>query len=253
MSDTSHEIFLVRHGTTMLNAAARMQGWTDAPLTREGVRLAETLGRGFAEQGVEFDAVYTSDTGRATHSAELILESAKQPHVMETLIRDPRLREANFGSYEGMLGDEVTRLLAEAHSMTVAQYRAVYRVDEETSLRSLLDTLALWDSEGGVAEISWPAESFAAVQERGLAAMDSMVAENQGASNNILVVAHGVTISIILEALGAAEHLPNGGLRNASVNSLSYDGEHYRVNTVDDLSTVELGASVMMDEAASRP
>ena len=39
------EFYLVRHGKTMLNTTDRVQGWADAPLTKDGVVVAENLER----------------------------------------------------------------------------------------------------------------------------------------------------------------------------------------------------------------
>lgn len=55
-------VYLVRHGKTMFNTSRRVQGWSDTPLTNEGIEVAEFLGRGLRE--IPFDAVYTSDRGR---------------------------------------------------------------------------------------------------------------------------------------------------------------------------------------------
>lgn len=50
-------VYLVRHGKTMFNTSRRVQGWSDTPLTNEGIEVAEFLGRGLRE--TPFDAIYT--------------------------------------------------------------------------------------------------------------------------------------------------------------------------------------------------
>ena len=55
--------YVVRHGQTLFNVMGKVQGWCDTPLTDEGVRAAQSLGRGLAE--VDFSAAYSSDSGRA--------------------------------------------------------------------------------------------------------------------------------------------------------------------------------------------
>ena len=55
--------YVVRHGQTLFNVMGKVQGWCDTPLTDEGVRAAEALGRGLA--GVDFTAAFSSDSGRA--------------------------------------------------------------------------------------------------------------------------------------------------------------------------------------------
>ena len=47
--------YVVRHGQTLFNVMGKVQGWCDTPLTDEGVRAAQSLGRGLAE--VDFSAM----------------------------------------------------------------------------------------------------------------------------------------------------------------------------------------------------
>ncbi len=56
------EIYIARHGKTMLNASDQVQGWSDAVLTPQGQRQAISLGRGLAKHGIHFTAAYSSDT-----------------------------------------------------------------------------------------------------------------------------------------------------------------------------------------------
>lgn len=39
------KIYVVRHGRTYLNKYQRLQGWSDAPLTEEGIEGATGWGR----------------------------------------------------------------------------------------------------------------------------------------------------------------------------------------------------------------
>ena len=98
-------LYLTRHGKTMLNTTGRMQGWCDSPLTEDGAAVAEKLGRGLKKAGITFDAVYTSDSGRAIETAELILKNNGQPEV--SLQRNPKVREVCCGIYEGAMPAEV--------------------------------------------------------------------------------------------------------------------------------------------------
>ncbi len=63
--------YVVRHGQTLFNVMGKVQGWCDTPLTDEGVRAAQSLGRGLAE--VDFAAAYSSDSGRAVHTLDELL------------------------------------------------------------------------------------------------------------------------------------------------------------------------------------
>ncbi len=84
---------LVRYGATAWNEGGRWQGWTDVPLGPLGEQQARALAE--VLRGELFDAVYSSDLQRAVQTARIALPG--QP-----LHTDPRLREFNFGEYEGL-------------------------------------------------------------------------------------------------------------------------------------------------------
>lgn len=86
-------IFLVRHGQTTYNADGnRYCGITDVELTPTGIGQAEDLAKMLA--GVEFEAIYSSPLTRAITTAEIITNSKE-------ITVDERLRELDFGSWEG--------------------------------------------------------------------------------------------------------------------------------------------------------
>src|SRR5207302_269734 len=66
-------LLLVRHGQSTWNRDHRIQGQLDPPLSEEGRRQAERLGRRWA--GRRFVAAYTSDLKRALETAQLIGEA----------------------------------------------------------------------------------------------------------------------------------------------------------------------------------
>ncbi|WP_309572623.1 histidine phosphatase family protein [Deinococcus sp.] len=92
------ELTLVRHGATDWNGAGRWQGWTDTPLGVLGEEQAHRLAARLA--GHSYDAACSSDLSRAVRTAELVRPGAP-------LILDVRLRELNFGQFEGVTTEDV--------------------------------------------------------------------------------------------------------------------------------------------------
>jgi uncharacterized phosphatase len=92
-------LLLVRHGETDWNAAGRLQGHTDRPLNDYGRRQAKELAERLAGEGA--DAIYASDLARAKETAEIV-----GTRLGLTVVIDPDLREKNWGSWEGLTGDE---------------------------------------------------------------------------------------------------------------------------------------------------
>jgi broad specificity phosphatase PhoE len=87
------ELLLVRHGETDWNAAGRLQGHTDRPLSDYGREQARRLADELT--GEEFEAIYASDLTRARETAEIVGERLHLPVVL-----DPDLREKNWGTWE---------------------------------------------------------------------------------------------------------------------------------------------------------
>lgn len=96
-------IYLMRHGQTEWNAAGRMQGHLDSPLTKLGrqdaARLAELLIPVF-ERFPEV-AIYASPQGRVRETWEIALGAGRRP------IEDARLKEVRAGRWQGMTDAEM--------------------------------------------------------------------------------------------------------------------------------------------------
>lgn len=104
-TDLSVELVAVRHGITAWNLERRYQGQQDIPLLfpeAEGGLLA--LCEALADE--RFDAIYSSDLNRCQQTLEWT-EAAK---TGIPLTLEPRLRELDFGEYEGKVYDELKEL-----------------------------------------------------------------------------------------------------------------------------------------------
>lgn len=87
-------LYLVRHGETELNKKGVYYGWTDCGLSEKGVIQAQKVAGELKD--VVFDQVVSSPLKRAQETASLVsgLQSSE-------IILDERLKELNFGSWEG--------------------------------------------------------------------------------------------------------------------------------------------------------
>ena len=84
------KIYLTRHSKTLWNQEKRLQGWQDSPLLPEGLEDAKLLKERIAD--LKIDYCYSSPLKRAKVTSEILFD-----HV----ILDDRLKEMNFGQYEG--------------------------------------------------------------------------------------------------------------------------------------------------------
>lgn len=93
-------LLLARHGETAWNAARRLQGHSDIPLTDVGRGQARALAARLADAGIA--AIWTSDLSRAGETGEIIAAALGLPAPAT----DPALRERNYGVFEGLTRDE---------------------------------------------------------------------------------------------------------------------------------------------------
>src|SRR5579885_2963963 len=93
-------LLVARHGETVDNADGRWQGWGDSPLSPRGLAQARALARRLA--GEPLAAVYSSDLGRAAHTARLAAAAHDLP-----VVELPALRERDVGLFSGLTGPEV--------------------------------------------------------------------------------------------------------------------------------------------------
>jgi probable phosphoglycerate mutase len=104
MYRAERSLLLVRHGQSEWNAVKRWQGIADSPLTDLGRRQAAAIGRLLAagDHG-EFSVIASSDLTRASETAVIIASQLGMAEVA----RDPRLREADAGPWQGMTPSEI--------------------------------------------------------------------------------------------------------------------------------------------------
>jgi probable phosphoglycerate mutase len=152
---------LLRHGQTPLSAERRFAGRGDIPLTEAGERqAAAAAGRLAARGGI--DVIVTSPLQRALRTAEEVARATGVPlEVEEDLV------ETDFGQWEGL---------------TFAEASARWP-----------DELKAWLANADVAPPG--GESFAAVGQRVLAALDRLLAEHQG--RTLLLVSHVTPIKTL--------------------------------------------------------
>ena len=94
-------LYVMRHGETLWNQQYRIQGWLDSPLTVMAKKQLQVMQLPQLENPI----IYSSDLGRAAHSAASI--SAR---IGVKVIEDSRLRERCFGLLQGKIIDREENL-----------------------------------------------------------------------------------------------------------------------------------------------
>ena len=116
--------YIVRHAETYSNAEHGLYGWRDSPLNDDGINatLYQKTNTNWAAGGlggIAFQAAYSSTSGRAISTARILMGyplplsghsyTDLSPSINASqgrsgrIITDPRLREINFGRFEGLI------------------------------------------------------------------------------------------------------------------------------------------------------
>ena len=202
-------IVAVRHGQTAWNVDARIQGQLDVGLDETGRWQALRLAQALADE--RFDAVYSSDLGRAWETAQAVAEAAGV-----ALRADERLRERGFGVFEGLTFAEIEQRFA----------------PQAQRWRS---RDASFGPEGG--------ETLASFVERAVDAVAAIAARHRG--QHIAVVTH----SGVLDALyRAASRIPIDAPRtwqigNARINRLLHGEQGFMLVGWNDQLHLETSVS----------
>ena len=148
------KIYLVRHGETDWNQAGLLQGQTDIALNAQGLEQAREAAERLKE--VPFDIAFCSPLIRAKRTAETIIGDRKI-----NLTTDERLRELNFGPWEGV------------------------------DIRTIKDAASQPFTNPGSYIPPEGAESFAQLYKRSGEFVDQVLLPLEGTYETVLVVAHG--------------------------------------------------------------
>jgi len=93
-------LVLVRHGQSTWNQENRFTGWTDVPLSPQGIEEARTAGKLLRDEGYAFDFAFTSVLKRAIKTCWLVLE---EMDLMWIPVHNTWLmNERHYGALQGL-------------------------------------------------------------------------------------------------------------------------------------------------------
>lgn len=152
-------LYLTRHGQTEWNLLGKYQGWLNSPLTDRGKMAAKQLGERLEK--VKFQAVYSSDLGRA-------VETTKALNRKETVILDERIREIDLGIWSGLSYHEAPKAYPELYHQYIYEPLA-YQPQKGESLLEFYERV----------------ETFVKMLDK------------QHPNDTVLVVCHGITLIML--------------------------------------------------------
>ena len=160
------KLYVIRHGETVWNPQARLQGKSDIPLNEKGLELARVTGQSLLS--VDFTAAYSSPLLRAYKTAEMTLGGRPIP-----IYKDDRLKEIGFGVWEGKScrpGD--------------------HEIPEEDFSTFFNDPFHFQPPQGG--------ERIQEVCKRANEFMEEIIDKYKQGEDNILISTHGCTLRCLM-------------------------------------------------------
>lgn len=191
------EVYIIRHGQTVWNAAGKLQGRADIELNEIGREAAGKLGEELEK--IEFDVIYSSPLIRAYETACLI-----RGHRNIPIIRDDRLKEISFGLKEGTCYQEW--------------------ISEESPYRFFF-------TEPGKYQPPEEAESFQQVCDRTYEFLKEVIEPLEKEKKRIMIVAHGALnkgLMCYLEGNSIDNYWGEGLQKNCEAVVFDFDGQHWK-------------------------
>ncbi|WP_439425608.1 2,3-bisphosphoglycerate-dependent phosphoglycerate mutase [Oenococcus alcoholitolerans] len=185
------KLVLIRHGQSTANRDNIFTGWSDAPLTKEGLNQAHQAGKKLAALNIDFDIVYTSMLQRAILTSYIVMDEIDQSWL--PIIKNWRLNERHYGALRG-LNKAQTALKYGKDQVHIwrRSYSAVPPLLKKPDHYRRYWRIGIKEPLGESAKMSW---------ERVKPFWEDQIAAALRDSKNVLLVAHGSSIRVLLKYL----------------------------------------------------
>lgn len=94
------KLVLIRHGQSAWNLENKFTGWTDVPLSENGVKEAHAAGKALKDNGYSFDIAFSSVLERANKTLDYVLEELGESDIEKHY--SWRLNERHYGALQGL-------------------------------------------------------------------------------------------------------------------------------------------------------
>jgi probable phosphoglycerate mutase len=208
-------LYIVRHGKTLYNIEDIVQGFSDSPLTEEGVKQSFLIGKSF--QDIFFTSAFCGDLGRQRDTAENILSQNKNaiPQIKEIY----GFREWSFGGFEKKPNASMWEPIYKKYGIDLNNREENYKnLVSKLGYNKIADEIHNNDA-------SKKAETFAEISKRIFEALNEVITLSKN-GGNVLIVSSGMLITSLLYMFGGIKY--KGELiSNCSVSILEYENGNF--------------------------
>ena len=203
-------VVLLRHGQSTWNQENRFTGWTDVPLSEQGVREAQEAGRLLKKDGYVFDLAYTSLLKRAIKTLVLALEELDLMWIPVT--KSWRLNERHYGALQGLNKAETAAKFGDEQ---VLIWRRSYDVPPPPLTPEDPRHPGKDPRYAGLAKAELPlTECLKDTVARFLPYWHETIAPSIKAGKQVLIAAHGNSLRALVKYL---DHVPDADLVNLNI------------------------------------
>jgi alpha-ribazole phosphatase len=187
------DIVFIRHGRTQMNSTGRYFGAIDTEISEEGIEEIIKL-KGYLH-GVDFDCIFVSPMKRAIQTAKLLDRQ---------FIIDDRLKEMNFGVFEGYTYNEICEKYP-IESKDWIENHTGYKIPKGESLEEVFNR-----TKDFIEEIS--------LKEH----------------NRVLVITHGGVIRCAMSlAVGGPDYFYKFKIEHGTVNAISIKDDYTYIKCIN--------------------
>ncbi len=205
-------VYFIRHGETYFNRFARLQGWSDTPLTAKGHKDAVKIAKVLAP--LKIDYFFSSDLKRAIDTAQIIIDQLKLPNISHPT-QKKCFREVFYGSLEGHSNEEGAIW---ASYLGGKRFRRIGDLVAEFGVKKAHDLLKRADP-------AHLAEDSAELDHRVGQMLDLFA--SLPPDSNVVVASHGSIIQYLATVFGDRDQYENPA--NGALMKLIIEDHHARV------------------------
>lgn len=207
------KLVLLRHGQSTWNLENRFTGWTDVPLSVDGLEEASEAGRLIREAGLLPDQAFTSVLKRAIKTLWISLEATDRQWI--PVVSDWRLNERHYGDLQGLNKEETAAKFGEEQVL-------IWRRSYATRPPLMAENDARSERHDPrypqmLAHAAMVGESLADTVARVVPYWEQVIAPAVASGRQVLVVAHGNSLRALVKHLDRmspeqimGENIPTG-------------------------------------------
>ncbi|BDR59002.1 2,3-bisphosphoglycerate-dependent phosphoglycerate mutase [Xylocopilactobacillus apicola] len=211
------KLILIRHGESTSNRDNIFTGWNDVLLTEKGIAQAISAGQKIKNSQIQFSEIHTSVLARAIQTANIIADTIDQSYL--PLYKSWRLNERHYGALKGINKDRAREIYG---ANQVALWRRNF-----AATPPLLTNPDFDRRYQNVPKDSLPlGESLATSLTRVLVYYEDIIAPKLRTNQDLLLVAHGSTIRVLIKNFDQISGSELDGVKVANGSPIVYEFDH---------------------------